>query len=105
VSAAQSAFVNKMINVLPATAPGVDPAAVIATGATQIHSAFAADQLPGIVLAYMAGIKVAFALSIGATGVAFLAGLFCSWNRLHASSPAAEDDVELKGGVSESSLA
>lgn len=36
VSAAQSAFVNKMLNTLPSTAPGVDPTTVIATGATGV---------------------------------------------------------------------
>lgn len=61
-----------MINTLPITAPGVDPATVIATGATQIRSMFPADQVPGILMAYMDGVKVALAIPIGATGVAFL---------------------------------
>lgn len=66
---------------MPTTAPGVDPAAVVATGATQIRAVFTADQVPGIVKAYMAGIKVALAIAIGATGVAFLVSLFSSWKR------------------------
>jgi hypothetical protein len=54
---------------------------VIATGATQIRAAFTADEIPGIVIAYMEGIKVALAIPIGATGIALLASLFSSWKR------------------------
>ncbi|MCJ1342025.1 hypothetical protein MMC31_000205 [Peltigera leucophlebia] len=86
VSAAQSAFVNKLITTLSITAPGVDPAAVVATGATQIRAAFTVDQIPGILAAYMAGIKFALALSIGATGVAFLVSLFSNWTRLNTEA-------------------
>lgn len=56
---------------------------MVATGATQIRAVFTADQVPGILVAYMAGIKVALAISIGATGVAFLVSLFSSWKTLN----------------------
>ncbi|KAA8642751.1 hypothetical protein EYZ11_007944 [Aspergillus tanneri] len=82
VSAAQSAFVNTMIAKLPNTAPGVDAATVVATGATELRTIFAASQVPGILVAYMAGIKVAFAIAIGGAGIAFVASLFSNWRRL-----------------------
>jgi hypothetical protein len=69
------------------TASSVDPAAVIVTGATQIRAIYTADQVPGIVAAYMAGIKAALAISIGGTGVAFLVSLFSSWKRLNTKAP------------------
>ncbi len=72
-----------MIAELPITAPGVDPIAVIATGATQLRQAFPADQVPGILLAYMAGIKVAFAIAIGAVGAAFVVSLLSKWKKLN----------------------
>ncbi|KDN71340.1 putative major facilitator superfamily transporter [Colletotrichum sublineola] len=81
VSAAQAAFVNTIINTIPSS--DVDPITVIDTGATQIRTMFAADQVSGIVLAYMSGIKVAFAISIGATGLACVISLFCRWKRIH----------------------
>jgi hypothetical protein len=59
---------------------------VVATGATQIRAVFTADQVPGIVVAYMEGIKVALAISIGATGVAFVISLFSSWKRLNTEA-------------------
>ncbi|KAM0335062.1 hypothetical protein ACHAQA_000096 [Verticillium albo-atrum] len=84
VSAGQCAFVNTMLRYLPSTAPGVDPAAVVATGATEIRNVFAAGEIPGILDAYMAGIKVALAIAIGATGLAFLVSLLSRWDKLNA---------------------
>lgn len=82
ISSAQAAFVNRLISVVSVAAPGVNPAAVIATGATQIRDMFPADQVPGIILGYMAGIKVVFALVAGATGISFIVSLFSSWKKL-----------------------
>jgi hypothetical protein len=84
LSAAQSAFNNTMISTLAFTAPGVDPAIVLATGATQIRSAFTAAEVPGIVAAYMAGLKVVFAIAAGAFGFASLISLCGSWKKLNA---------------------
>ncbi len=83
VAAAQSAFLNTLINKLPEFAPGVDPAQVILTGATQIRVAFPEDVVPGILLSYMAGLKVAFAIAIAGTGIAFSVGLFSRWERIN----------------------
>ncbi|GAB1313725.1 hypothetical protein MFIFM68171_03935 [Madurella fahalii] len=85
VTAAQSAFLNKLVQTLPTTAPNVDPADMIATGATMIRIAFPADQVDGIVAAYMAGIKVALAIAIGGTGLGFLLALCGKWNRLNSA--------------------
>lgn len=86
LSAAQSAFNNRMISTIAVTAPGVSPAVVLLTGATQIRSAFTSTQVPGVVAGYMAGLKVVFAISVGAFGFAFLIGLFGSWKKLNASA-------------------
>ncbi|KAK1997330.1 MFS general substrate transporter [Colletotrichum falcatum] len=93
VSAAQAAFVNTIINTIPSSAPAVDPVTVIDTGATQIRAMFPADQVSGIVLAYMSGIKVAFAISIGATGLACIISLACRWKRLNT------EDTKASGGA------
>lgn len=74
-SAGQSAFVNRLIANLPHTAPGIDPTLVLATGASQLRNVFTPEQLPGILEAYMLGIKAAFAVSLAFCGFAFL----CSW--------------------------
>ncbi|POR39370.1 Efflux pump antibiotic resistance protein [Tolypocladium paradoxum] len=90
LSAAQAAFVNTMVTELPLTAPRVDPAGVVATGATEIRHAFNADQVPGILRAYMSGIKVTFAISIAAVGIAFLVSFICSLAR---PKPKTQDDT------------
>ncbi|KAF2669638.1 MFS general substrate transporter [Microthyrium microscopicum] len=82
-SAAQSAFANRLIQNLPRLAPSVDPATVILTGATEIRSAFSADQVPGVIAAYMTGVKAAYAISIAGAGLAFLVTLGSRWKRLH----------------------
>jgi hypothetical protein len=85
VSAVQSAFVNTMLKKLTPTAPDVDPMAVIATAATQIRAAFPND-INGVLLAYMAGLKATFAISAGMVGFACLIRFFTPWNRLHGST-------------------
>ncbi|RDW72218.1 MFS general substrate transporter-3 [Coleophoma crateriformis] len=83
VAAAQAAFVNKIIAKIATSAPSVNPSQVIATGATQLRSVFTADQMPGILVAYMAGIKVVFALATAGAGAALVVSLFSNWKRIH----------------------
>jgi hypothetical protein len=59
---------------------------VLATGATQLRAVFPANEVSGIVVAYMTGIKTALAIPIGATGVALCVSLFSSWKRLHGAA-------------------
>ncbi|KAF1841295.1 MFS general substrate transporter [Cucurbitaria berberidis CBS 394.84] len=86
ISAAQSGFVNRMVNELAKTAPHINPQMVIGTGATQIRHAFPADQVPAIILAYMAGIKVTFALVVALVGVTCLLVAFVPREQLHAEA-------------------
>ena len=83
VSAAQSAFVNVLIKTLLTTAPGINPAVVVLTGATDLRQAFSPDVLPRILEAYMHGLKIVFAIGLAATGVALVViTVFQKWNRL-----------------------
>ncbi|RYP42279.1 hypothetical protein DL767_000443 [Monosporascus sp. MG133] len=90
VAAAQSAFVNQMLARLPTSAPGIDAARLIATGASELRTVFTPEQLPGILDAYMRGLKAAFAVSIGFCGMAFLTTLVIPWSRLPTHAPAAD---------------
>lgn len=82
---------NKIIATLPHSAPGVNPSAVVTTGATEIRLTFPEDQVPGVLVAYMAGIKMAFAIGIAANGIAFIISFLGGWKRLHKGT--------LKGGA------
>ncbi|KAL4990688.1 major facilitator superfamily-domain-containing protein [Aspergillus falconensis] len=87
LSAAQSAFNNQLLKELAATLPEVDPATALATGATQIRHAFAPNQVPLVIDAYVVGLKAVFAIMIAAFGVATLVGAsFGSWKRLHGDA-------------------
>ncbi|KAI0895981.1 MFS general substrate transporter [Annulohypoxylon nitens] len=85
-SAAQCTFVNVLTLVLPSTAPEVNPQLVVASGASELRNIFPANQIPGILLAYMEGLKAAFAVSVGMAGLSFVLSLACPWNRLNPKS-------------------
>jgi MFS transporter, DHA2 family, glioxin efflux transporter len=72
VSVGQSVFANKLIQTVPRLVPGVNPGLVVATGATELRKVFNAQELPGIIASYMAGLKDAYALGIALAGCAFV---------------------------------
>lgn len=74
VSATQSIFVNRMRSSLPTLAPGVDPMQVVATDAGQLRHVFGPDQLPGVLVSYLEGIKSAYALACAVVGVSLVIG-------------------------------
>jgi MFS transporter, DHA2 family, glioxin efflux transporter len=86
VAAAQSAFVNTLIRWVATTAPGVPPQLLIFTGATELRNVFGPDVLPGVLVAYMQGLKVAFAVCIAGTGVAALLSPLMPWGRLNTEA-------------------
>lgn len=75
-----------MVNRLATSAPAVNPLVVLGTGATQIRQMFPAEQVPGILVAYMAGIQTALALALGAVGVSFVVSLFSNFKRLNRNN-------------------
>lgn len=86
ISAAQSGFVNQLLSKLASTAPRVDPVLVIATGATELHRVFSGAELDGILIAYVWGIKIAYAITIGAVGLAIFISLCSKWTRINPAA-------------------
>jgi hypothetical protein len=82
VSAGEVAFTNILIGSLPTRAPGVDPSSVVSVGVTQIRATFSAAQVPGIILAYMDGLKVAYAIAIASAGISVLVSALSKWKNL-----------------------
>ncbi|GAP88446.1 putative major facilitator superfamily transporter [Rosellinia necatrix] len=82
VAASQAVLVNTLLLALPDTAPGVDPSLVLATGAGQLRSVFTEEELPGILAAYLEGIRATFILSTTVVGGAFLLAFFLPWKKL-----------------------
>ncbi|KAF2437260.1 MFS general substrate transporter [Karstenula rhodostoma CBS 690.94] len=79
VSAAQTAFSNKLIASLVKKVPGVNPGQVLAVGATDIRKVFPPELVPGIVDAYMDGLKVTFIFIIALWGVATITSVAMPW--------------------------
>jgi hypothetical protein len=79
VSAAQTAFSNEMIKSLLQNVPTVNPAQVIAVGATEIREIFGSEELSGIIQAYMDGLKVIFIFIIAMSGAATAASFAMPW--------------------------
>ncbi|ERF75984.1 hypothetical protein EPUS_01350 [Endocarpon pusillum Z07020] len=82
VSLAQTLFTNTLLSKLPLYAPTVDPAVVIAVGASELRKAFAPDVLPGVLQAYMAGLKASWEAGIVLAGLALLAALVPRWESI-----------------------
>lgn len=60
----------------------MNPAEVAATGVTEIRSMFPTSVIPGIINAYMDGLKLAYAIAIAAAGLALLISLASKWRNL-----------------------
>ncbi|RDW81985.1 hypothetical protein BP6252_03097 [Coleophoma cylindrospora] len=79
VSAGQVAFTNVLLKRLMVTAPSISPAAVTATGVTELRNTFPADTIPGIIAAYMDGLKVSYAIAIASVGISIFVALGSKW--------------------------
>lgn len=82
VSAGEVAFANILLGKLPSTAPTVDPQKVAATGVTELRNTFPAGTIPGIISAYMDGLKVAYAIAIASVGISVLISFASKWRNL-----------------------
>ncbi|GAB1317426.1 Efflux pump gsfJ [Madurella fahalii] len=80
VSCAQAAFTTTIVRRVNAYAPGVDPTSLLHIGATELRGRFEGAELEGILLAYMEGLQVAFAIAIALLGIGFLLTLVPKWN-------------------------
>jgi hypothetical protein len=59
-----------MLKTLAVTAPDVDQTKLLATGVSEIRDVFPAEQIPGILLAYVDGIRIPFAIATASAGAA-----------------------------------
>jgi MFS transporter, DHA2 family, glioxin efflux transporter len=82
ISAAQSGFTNKLASNLPSKAPTVDIGKLLATGATDLRKVFSADEIPGILSAYMEGLRLPFALAIACACLSFFIAFAPRWESI-----------------------
>ncbi|CAG9948466.1 unnamed protein product, partial [Clonostachys rosea f. rosea IK726] len=86
-SIGQSVFVNRLLLALAESAPGVDPNLVLFTGASDLQHVFSEGVLPGVLKAYMVGLKGSFAVAIAFCGCAFLISLAIPMKKLPSHEP------------------
>lgn len=79
---AQSIFANRLLQTLEATAPRLNPAQVLGTGASDLHHVFGGGDLTAVLSAYMIGIKDVFASSLAASAFAVLVALIIPSTKL-----------------------
>lgn len=72
IAGGQSALLNTLLDELSRSPLVIDTSLVVATGVTEIRNVFHGDELTAILSAYMAGLKVTFAVATGGAGVALL---------------------------------
>ena len=82
VTGGEAAFTNQLIDRIKEVAPDIDPALVITTGATELRKVFPADQIGPVLIAYMHGLRVTYAVVIGLAGICVIVSLFAPWNNL-----------------------
>ena len=75
-----------MVKTLTSAVPDVDSSLVLTTGAAELRSVFTPEQIPGIIQAYVAGLRIVWAITIGFAGCAFVVGLLSRWERLYHTS-------------------
>ncbi|CAH0052423.1 unnamed protein product [Clonostachys solani] len=92
LSAAQSAFNNRLLGELAIKLPDFNAETVLSTGATQIRTAFTEAQVPIVIDSYMVGLKAVFAITAGGFGISTLLGFLGSWKKLHG------DDLQKASG-------
>ena len=63
-------------------APGVNPGLVVATGATELRHVFSEEQILGVLVAYMDGLKVTFALCVALAGITVPIAVFAKWKNV-----------------------
>ena len=88
VSAGQAALSNILISHIKTYDPTVNPQLLLATGATQLRDVFSAEQMVGILEAYMDGLHAAFAIGITLAGLATFISLASEWRNLKAANVA-----------------
>ncbi|KAH8114084.1 MFS general substrate transporter [Phellopilus nigrolimitatus] len=79
ISVAQNIFSNTLVEEIPKQTTGLNPAVIVAAGATHLREVVPASQLQGVLVAYTYALDQAFILPIAAGATAFVVSLFMEW--------------------------
>ncbi|POS77323.1 MFS transporter [Diaporthe helianthi] len=79
VSVSQNVFSNKLVEYVGDYAPGLDPATVLAAGATSIQKIIPSEFLDGVTLAYNDALMQTFLVSAALAAVSIVGSAFMEW--------------------------
>ncbi|MCJ1418886.1 hypothetical protein MMC32_005237 [Xylographa parallela] len=79
ISVAQNIFSNTLLQQLVKLAPSLNPATIIAAGATHVADVTPPAQLPAVLQAYDIAVTRTYILSIATGCIAFICSLFMEW--------------------------
>jgi hypothetical protein len=80
IAVAQNIFTNHLVsNVAAANLEGLNPAAVLATGATELKNVFPEKILPAVLSAYNGALTQAFYVSTGTACITIIGALCIEW--------------------------
>ena len=79
VAIAQSVFENKLIAKIVEYAPRLDPAVVLAMGATSIRTEIDKQDLPGVILAYDKAVTQVVLVSVGTAALTIIGSAAMEW--------------------------
>ena len=79
VSVGETVLETQLVTALALNAPSIDPADVLAAGATGLESAFPADLLPAIILSYNEALTKVFVVCAAMAAYTIIGGLFVEW--------------------------
>ncbi|TGJ86860.1 hypothetical protein E0Z10_g1867 [Xylaria hypoxylon] len=79
ISVSQNIFSNSLVKELATIVPTVDPAEVIAAGATNLQSAFPPELVSGVVLAYNNALTTAYIVGVATAVLSAVASVLIEW--------------------------
>lgn len=86
MAAAQAGFANTLLKTIVESAPNLTPSVVVSTGATELRTTFSGADLQGVLVAYAAGIQIAFAVCIAVVGMSVPIALLSRWRRMDTTN-------------------
>ncbi|KAI1865521.1 uncharacterized protein JN550_008278 [Neoarthrinium moseri] len=79
VSVGQSVFTNKLVESLAENLPSLNPAAVLAAGATNLQNTVSADMLPLVQASYSTALTTSFFVSVGLAAFTIIGSTLIPW--------------------------
>lgn len=86
ISVGQNVFQTQLLASIVKNLPNIDPSTVIATGATNLHATFSAEEIPKILVAYNSGIVHTFYAAIAMACIGFIGAFGMEWVSVCLSS-------------------